>query len=350
MKRKNSINSLLFRELFVPFVALFLIFIIGFLGFIFIEGFTPLKSLYMLVITFATIGYGDVVPVTSAGRIFTIFIVIGGFTVGLYAIGRISAFFVEGELSKLLKQRKMNKTLEAMKDHYIVCGYGKTGKHVLEELLQKGLEVVMIESNAERNEKLRELYDKKFIHLDADATDDAILLQAGIKRAKFLISVLSTDAENLFVTLSAKDLNKNIKVITRVAEGNTPDKFKKAGADFIVSPIEIATDRIISIATTSTDFFSFVEFAGKDELKDYKFGLVEIRSGSDLINKTYRDANIPQKTNLVVIGFYSSINELQVNPTADDVIQLGDKLLVFGNEDQIKSLKRIAKQPKIQGI
>lgn len=350
MKKKSSLKSLLFRELFVPFMALFSITIIGFIGFMVIEGFGPLKSLYMLVITFATIGYGDVVPVTTEGRIFTICIVIAGFTVGLYAVGKISAFFVEGELSKLLKQRKMNKALESMKDHYIVCGYGKTGKHVLDELLKKGLEVVMIESNTERNEKLRELYDQKFIHLDADATDDAVLLQAGIERAKFLISVLSTDAENLFVTLSAKDLNKKIKVITRVAEGNSPDKFKKAGADFIVSPIEIATDRIISIATTSTDFFSFVEFAGgKEELKDYKFGLVEIWAGSELINKTYRDANIPQKTNLVVIGFYSSTNELQVNPTADDLIKLGDRLLVFGNDDQIKNLKKIAKQAKIQG-
>ncbi len=347
MKQKSTIKSLIYRALFVPLFALLSIFLIGFLGFILIEGFTPLKSLYFLVITFATIGFGDVVPLTDAGKVFTICIVIAGFTVGLYAIGKISAFFVEGELSKLLKLRKMNKTLESMKDHYIVCGYGKTGKHVLDELLKKGLEVVMIESNADRNEKLRELYDKKFIHLDADATDDAVLLHAGIMRAKFLISVLSTDAENLFVTLSAKDLNKNIKVITRVAEGNSPDKFKKAGADFIVSPIEIATDRIISIATTSTDFFSFVEFAGgKEELKDYKFGLVEIKAGSDLINKTYRDANIPQRTNLVVIGYYSSDSELQVNPTAENIIRLDDRLLVFGNDSQIENLKKIARHTR----
>jgi voltage-gated potassium channel len=325
-------------------MAIFSILLIGFLGLIVFEGFSPLQSLYMLVITFATIGYGDVVPVTDVGKIFTICIILAGFTVGLFAIGKISAFFVEGELSKLLKQRKMDKVLDAMNNHYIVCGYGKTGKHVLEELLKKGLEVVIIESNTERNEKLKELYSNKYIHLDADATEDAVLLQAGVKRAKILISVLSTDAENLFVTLSAKDLNKDIKVITRVAETNSSEKFKKAGADFIVSPIEIATDRIISIATTSADFFSFVEFAGaKEELKEYKFGLIEIKEGSDLINKTYRDANIPQRTNLVVIGFYSSQSELQVNPKADNLIQLGDRLLVFGNDNQIDNLKKIAK-------
>ena len=213
----------------------------------------------------------------------------------------------------------------------------------MDDLLLKGLDVVIIENNAERSEKLKEVYGKKFIHLDGDATTDEVLLQAGIKRAKILISVLSSDAENLFVTLSAKDLNKEIKVITRVAENNSTEKFRKAGADFIVSPIDIATDRIVSIATTSTDFFSFVEFTGaKEELKDYKFGLVEIMIGSDLINKTYREANIPHRTNLVVIGYYSSQSELQVNPKADNIIQLGDRLLVFGNESQILSLKKIA--------
>lgn len=343
MRFRSKLKTLMLKELLIPLVILFSIIIIGFFGFIIIEDLSPLKSFYLLVITFATIGYGDVVPLTDLGRAFTIIIVISGLTVGLYSIGKISAFFVEGELSTLLKQRKMNKALEKMKDHYIVCGYGKTGKHVLDDLLKKGLEVVIIESNSERNEKLKELYSDKYIHLDADATEDSVLIQAGIGKAKFLISVLSTDAENLFVTLSAKDLNKNIKVITRVAETNSAEKFRKAGADFIVSPIEIATDRIISIATTSADFYSFVEFAGaKEELKDYKFGLVEIKIGSDLINKTYREANIPNRTNLVVIGYYSTLSELQLNPKADNIIQLGDRLLVFGNETQIIGLKKIA--------
>ena len=268
MRKRQRVRTLILRELLVPLLAIIMLLIIAFLGYIIIEGFSPLETLYLMVITFATIGYGDVVPLTDLGKIFTIFIILSGFTVGLYSIGKISAFFVEGELSKLLKQRKMNKLLESMTDHYIVCGYGKTGKHVLDDLLRKELKVVIIESNTERNEKLKELYSDKFIHIDADATDDSALLLAGVKRAKMLISVLSTDAENLFVTLSAKDLNKNIKVITRVAETNSSVKFRKAGADFIVSPIEIATDRIISIATTSADFFSFVEFAGaREELK-----------------------------------------------------------------------------------
>lgn len=347
MRLRTKLRTLILRELLVPLVAISGILIVGFWGYIVIEGFTPLQSLYMLVITFATIGYGDVVPVTNTGRIFTICLIISGFTVGVYAIGKISAFFVEGELSKILKQRKMNKVLDSMKDHYIVCGYGKTGKSVLEDLLKKGLEVVIIENNTERSEKLQEIYGKKFIHLDADATTDEALLQAGITRAKILISVLSSDAENLFVTLSAKDLNKDIKVITRVAETNSAEKFRKAGADFIVSPIEIATDRIISIATSSTDFFSFVEFAGaKEEMKDYKFGLVEINEESDLINKTYREANIPHRTNLVVIGCYASKSELQINPKAENFIHLGDKLLVFGREEQIVNLKEIAKHIK----
>ena len=345
MRRKSKVRTLILKELLAPLVAIFSLLIIAFLGYIIIEGLSPLKSLYLMVITFSTIGYGDIVPVTDAGRIFTIFIIISVFTVGIYAVGKISSFFADGELSKLLKKRKMNKLLDSMNDHYIVCGYGKTGKRVLDDLVNKGLQVVIIESNSDRNEKIKEIYNRKFIHIEGDATDDEILIQAGVKRAKILISVLSSDAENLFVTLSAKDLNHEIKIITRVAETNSAEKFRKAGADFIVSPIDIATDRIISIATTSSDFFSFIDFAeAKEELKEYKFGLVEIFDSSDLIDKTYREANIPQRTNLVVIGFYSSSNELQINPTADNQIQLGDKLLVFGTESQIDNLKKIAKQ------
>ena len=343
MRFRTRLRTLLLGELLLPLVAVVMILLIGFFGIMYFEKLSPLQSLYLLVITLATIGYGDVVPVTPEGKIFIIILIIAALTVGIYAVGKISAFFFEGELSTLLKQRKMDKTLDQMKNHYIVCGYGKTGKRVLEDLLDKGLEVVLIENEPSRSEKLKEIYNKKFIHIEADATEDAVLLKAGVKRAKILISVLSSDAENLFVTLSAKDLNKDIKVITRVSDSNSPEKFKKAGADFIVSPIEIATEHIVSIATSSSEFYSFVEFAGgKDELKEYKFGLVEIKEGSDLINKTYREANIPQRTNLVVIGYYSSSSELQINPKAENIIRLGDKLLVFGNDNQIFNLKNIA--------
>jgi voltage-gated potassium channel len=342
---KSNPKSLIWKQFFVPITAIILILIVGFFGYILIEGYSPLDSLFMLVITFSTIGYEEVHPLSPEGRAFTIILIISGFTVGVYAIGKLSSFFMEGELSKLLKIKRMNASLENLKGHYIICGYGKTGKRVTEELLRKGHTVVLIESNSERNEKLKEIYDKKLIHIDGDATNDDVLLQAGVERAKILISVLTTDAENLFVTLSAKDLNKNIKVITRVEDASSTAKFKKAGTDFIISQIDIATDRIISLATSSTDLFSFVEFADeKEELKDYKFKLVEIRTGSDMIGKTYRDANIPQRTNLIVIGCYqSSSSNLQVNPKADDMINLGDRLLVFGTDEEITRLRKIGK-------
>lgn len=141
MRLRSRLRTLILKELLVPLLALLTIIIVGFVGFMLIEGFSALQSLYVMVITFATIGYGDIVPVTDTGKIFTICLIISGFTVGVYAIGKISAFFVEGELSKLLKLRKMNKVLDNMKNHYIVCGYGKTGKSVLEDLLEKGFEV-----------------------------------------------------------------------------------------------------------------------------------------------------------------------------------------------------------------
>jgi voltage-gated potassium channel len=341
---KSELNSLIWRQLFIPLVVLGSILLVGFAGFIYLEGYSPVDSFYMLLITFSTVGYGEIHPLSETGRIFNIFLIISGFTVGLYSIGRLSAFFWDGELTKLLKRKSMNKTLESLKDHYIVCGYGKTGKKIVDDLLSKDLKVVLIENDSERIERLKEIYDPNLIHVMGDATHDEILLQSGIQRAKILISVMNSDAENLFVTLSAKDLNRGVKVVTRVDDLNSTAKFKKAGADFTISPIDIATDRIISIATTSTDFFSFVEFAGgQEELKDYKFELVEIHQGSDLVGKTYKEANLPQRTNLVVIGYYSKANELKINPKANHLINLGDRLLVFGLDEQVKLLRDISK-------
>ena len=343
----RNIRSQIWRQFLVPITALIIVLLAGILGYILIEGYTPLNALYMIVITFATIGYGEPQPLSPTGRIFTICLIVAGFSVGVYAIGKLSSFFMEGELAKLLKIKRMNKALENLKNHYIVCGYGKTGKRVTEELLRKGRKVVLIESNPERNERLKEVYDENLVHIAGDATNDEVLQHAGIDRAKILIAVLTTDAENLFVTLSAKDLNKSIKVITRVEEASSAAKFKKAGTDFIVSQIDLASERIVSLATSTTDFISFVELTdGREELRDYKFRLVEIRQGSDLIGKSYREANIPQRTNLVVIGRYSSDSDLQVNPKADDFIQLGDRLLVFGKEEEITALKKIGKEPK----
>lgn len=340
----TRIRTSLYRKLILPLLVLGSILVLGFTGYIFIEGYTPLESLYMMVITFATIGYGEVQPLSDNGRIFTIIIVVTGLSVGFYVIGKLTEFVIDGELSKLIKLRKMNKSLKLLNNHYIVCGYGKTGRKVVEDLLQKNKKVVLIESNAERNEKLKDYYNENLIHIVGDATSDEVLQYAGVEKASYLIAVLTTDAENLFVTLSAKDFNKNIKVITRVEETNSTGKFKKAGADHIISPIEIASERIVSIATTGSDFFSFMQFAeSKEELHEYKFGLVQIAEGSDLVGKTYRNANIPQRTQLVVIGYYSLNDELQVNPKADNHIELGDKLLVFGLEHQINELKSIAK-------
>jgi voltage-gated potassium channel len=340
----TKIKSTLYKKLLLPLIILIAILIGGFFGYIYIEGFSPVESIYMLVITFATIGFTEVHELSETGRVFTIFLIITGFSVGFYLIGKISEFVIDGELVKLIKIRKMNKSLKEMHNHYIVCGYGKTGKKVVEDLLAKNKKVVLIEDNTERNEKLKDFYNENLIHIVGDATHDEILQHAGIEKAKYLIAVLTTDAENLFVTLSAKDINKNIKVITRIEETNSTGKFKKAGADYIISPIEIASERIVSIATSGSDFFSFMEFAeSKEELHEYKFGLIQIAQGSDLVGKTYREANIPQRTQLVVIGYYSLMDELQVNPKADNKIELGDKLLVFGLEHQINELKQIAK-------
>ena len=179
----TRIKTSLYKKLILPLIILVAILTGGFFGYIYIEGFTPVESIYMLVITFATIGYGEIHNLSEEGRIFTIFLIITGFSVGFYLIGKISEFVIDGELSKLIKIRKMNKSLKELHNHYIVCGYGKTGRRVVDDLLAKNKKAVLIEGNAERNEKLKDFYNENLIHIIGDATHDDVLLQAGVEKA-----------------------------------------------------------------------------------------------------------------------------------------------------------------------
>jgi voltage-gated potassium channel len=152
----SGFRKIVFKKLFLPLILIILILVFGYLGYVHIEGYSPINAVYMIITTFSMVGYGEIQPLTETGRVFTMILIIAGFSFGLYAISQITTFFIDGELSKLIKNRRMNKTLDSLSEHYIVCGYGKTGKKVVEDLLNKNQKVVLIEGNTERNEKLKD--------------------------------------------------------------------------------------------------------------------------------------------------------------------------------------------------
>lgn len=312
----------------------------GILGFMYIEGYTYIDSLYMTVMTISTVGFGEIAPLSDYGKIFTSFLILSGISVVIYAISNLTSFFVEGEMKSYLRSKKMNNQVSKLSDHYILAGYGRTGQRLVEEFYKKGASFVVIEKHEENLSALEEKYQNKVLFIIGDATDDDILLKAGIKRACCIISSLSTDADNLFVTISAKYLNKNIKVITRALESSSADKLIKAGADKIISPLEIAANRMFATATQS-EIVSFLDIVGNtNTLEDLNFASVEILANSSIANSNLREARLPERANLVVIGIEKS-GELQLNPRSHTILHPGDKLLVLGSSEQLENLKVI---------
>jgi len=329
------------KKILIPGIVLFLIFFIGVFGYIYIENYNVIDAFYMTSITLSTVGFREVKKLSPNGKIFTSALIFSGISVVVYTLGNITKFFIEGELKSYLRWRNMEKKIEKLNDHYIVCGAGRTGRKIINDFLKKELEFVVVEKDEKKIEKLNDVYSKKLLYVIGDATKDDTLLQANVKSAKVLISVLTTDAENLFLTLTTKDLNSKIQVITRAVDASSEKKLRRGGADFIISPFEIAAERMIATAT-QTNLISFVDvFSKKSKIQGLKFEMVEIKKGSQLVDVTLMEAKIPSKTNLIVIG-HEVDGVMGINPMSYELLKENEKLLVLGTKEQIKKLIEIA--------
>ncbi len=329
------------KKVFIAVWILIIIFMMGTLGYYYIENYTWTNALYMTFITLSTVGFQEVSPLSGAGKIFTCALILAGISVVIYALGHLTTFFIEGEMKNYLKGVKMKKKIEAMKNHHIIVGCGRTGKKIVEEFINNKMEFVIIEKSFEELERFIEKYGDRFHYVIGDATDDETLKMAGIEKAKVILSILATDADNLFITLSARELNRNIKIVTRVIEITNSEKLKRAGADIVISTLEIEASRLFATATQS-DILSFLDImSSNSSLKTLKFASVEIKNKSDIEGKDLRGAMIPQRTNLIVIGIEKD-GTTEFNPMSHTQINSGDKLLVLGSLEQINSLKEIA--------
>ncbi len=330
------------KMVYIALFVLFGIFGIGTYGYMELEGYSLIDAMYMTSITISTVGFGEVKPLSNAGKLFTNFLIFSGISIVIYAISNLTTFFVEGEMRTYLRGVRMNKMIEKLSNHYIVVGYGRTGKKVVEDLFNGGYRFVVIEKSEDAIKFLTNKYGDKVFYVEGDATDDETLLKAGIKRAAVVLNVLTSDADNLFVTLSAKGINKDLKVITRAIGGpGNIEKLKRAGADKIISPLEIAANRMFTTATQS-EFVSFLDTMSEHQaLENLQFALVELREESELVGSNLREAKIPQRTNLIVIGIEKG-DDMELNPMSHTILNKGDKLLVLGNNDQINSLKKLS--------
>lgn len=317
-----------------------LVFAMGILGYIVIEGYSLLNAFYMTSITLGTVGFSEVVPLSDSGKIFTSILIFTGISVYIYCISTLTSLIVEGELKNYFKDVKKSRMIGKLKDHYIIVGYGKTGERLVENFKTADIPVVVIEKDIDAIKRLQDRYPTPPLYILGDATEDAVLENAGISRAKCLIPVLSDDSANLFVTMSSKLLNPTIKIVTRLNDKANYAKLKKVGANKILSSFDVTADRIYSTAVES-NILSFQDMVDSyKNTKDLNFARITISEKCEFQSCELMRAEIPKKIGLIIIGVERN-GELLLNPMASTEIQLGDKLLVMGNMEQIKTLESI---------
>lgn len=327
------------RNLIIAFSALISVFLIGVIGYSITEHDNAKKpwsvfdAIFLTVITLTTVGYDDG-EMSDAGRVFTVFLLIGGFGVCAYSISSATAFIIEGQLHEIFRRRKMRNSIDRLSNHYIICGLGDTGVHALDELIQMDVDFVGIEREDSRIAHLLETRD--FLYVAGDATDDEVLNRAGIERARGLISSLSRDQDNLFTVLSAKQLNPNLRVVSKAVEDNSPPKLLKAGAADVVLADQIGGVRLAS-RVMRPDVVDFLDLMIKHQ-ETTRFTESVIRKDSPLIGSTLGEANIQNRTGLVTVAIRIRTGRFEYNPAADLKLAQGDALIVISDNERLKKL------------
>jgi voltage-gated potassium channel len=315
-------------------VILLVTFIISFgtAGYMLIERWSFLDSLYMTIITLSTVGFKEVGELSTGGRLFTIILIIGGVGTVLYALSAGARFLLEGELQAAFGRRRLEKKVRELKNHYIICGFGRMGKIIGKELKNKGVQFIAIEKNPVSYEK------EEVLILEGDASQDDILKESGIERAKGLITVLPTDAENLYVVLSAKGLNPDLYIVARAGEEGSEKKLLRAGADRVISPYYIGGLRIAHTVLKPA-VVDFIEFATKAGNIDLQMEEIPIPEGSGLIGLTLDQCGMGKELGLIVVAIKRATGEMRFNPTFRTIIKLGDTLIVLGEVSKLKILE-----------
>ncbi len=306
----------------------------GILGFMLIEHFTFSEAIYQTIIVLSTVGMHLVHELSPEGRWFVVILIIISIGIFAYAVSVVTSYIMEGELQRYLKLRKVHKSINALKDQVIVCGYGRNGKQACEQLRSHKQEFVAIESNPHIIAEMRATQGMLFI--EGNATHDETLLEAGIKNARALITTLPNDAENVFVVMSARELNPALKIISRASEDSADNKLKRAGANNVIMPDKIGGTHMASLVTRP-DVLEFL---------DYITGRINIRLEEILYNnlsdrlkgKTIRELEIRNKTGANIIGFKTGEGDYVINPEPDTVMKPDAKLFVLGTQEQVTKL------------
>lgn len=297
--------------------------------------------LYMTVVTLTTVGYGEVLPLAAVpgARLFTVFLIIIGMGLVLYLMSTFTAFLVDGSLGSIFQRRKMLKQLDQMKGHYIICGVGKTGIHVVEELVETGYHCVALDQREERIEAIAERYGPGVPAIVGDATHDGDLITAGVERATGLVASLGAEVENVYCTLSARQLNPTIRIIVRSDNPQAEQKFIHAGADSVVYTSLIGGRRIAS-EMVRPEVVSFLDLMIRDKERTMRIEEVTIPPGSPVKGKSLTEANLRRFGDILVIAIRATESEIYTyNPGPSRILEENDVLILLGEMSCVREVK-----------
>lgn len=326
-----------FRNIVIGIPILIFILSIGTSGYILLEKWSFSDALYMTVITLTTVGFGEIHPLSSSGRLFTMVLITLGVGFVFYMFGTITQIMVEGELKKLLGRRKLEKKLTTLKNHHVICGYGRIGQLICQEIAGKPLPFVVIENDPHL---IKTIEEKGYPYIQGDATREDILLKANIPNAKGLVACVSSDADNVYIILTARSLNQNLYILARVCDEKAERNLLQAGANRVISPYHLGARKMAQaiLRPAVTDFIEVAVHRGGMELQIEE---IPVRAVSHLTDVTLRESGIRKELGLIIIAIQKASGEMLYNPSSEARIEIGDTLIAMGDPKNLNKLENI---------
>jgi voltage-gated potassium channel len=323
------------NRIFTAIFLLVLVLSIGVLGFRWISNYSWVDAFYMTVITMATVGFGEVVPLDDNAKIFTIFLIFASLLIVGFAISVITEHILSKNNIEELKIKRMQKTIDNFKNHVVVCGYGRNGKQVVKKLMDYKRQFVVIEKNKDTEDRLK---SDNIPYIIGNANEDEVLMQAGIDRASTFITALPDDADNLFVVLSTRQINKSINIISRASLESSYKKLKFAGANNVILPHKLGGDHMASLVVVPglMEFIDNLSIVGETNINIEEVAIAKFRSNKTI--HTINDLDLRKKTGCTIIGYKDENGNYIVNPGEDLNVSPNSKIIVLGRPEQIKAL------------
>ena len=325
------------KQLTISVCTCIAVLLFGTSGYMIIEDWDFVDAFYMTVITLTTVGFGEIHELGDAGKVFTVLLILAGVGVILYIISMVTQFVVEGRIREVLGRRKLEKNIQKLKDHYIICGYGRVGQTICDMLSSKLLKLVVIDNDPE---KIEQLHKKDLLYIIGEATDENILMAAGIERAKTIITALRTDMDNVYVTLSARGINPNLFILARSGPVGSGKKLLRAGANKVVCPYRKGAIRMaqIILRPTVTDI---LDLAMMDTNIKFQMEEIPVNSSCNLTGIPLQDSGIRRDLNLIIIAIKKVSGDIIFNPSSMATIEAGDTVIVVGESDNLIKLEKL---------